>query len=114
MAVESIRQHGTGQTKYFELGINILELAQRAKEIYLKRSVEEKRQLLGLVFSNLSLKDGNTSSVYHPAFQLIAERVKIGQLLPRQDDYRTINWNKMFENPEVILSQIQQLLHPAL
>lgn len=83
VAVESIRQHDTSQTKYFELGMNILELAQRAKEIYLKRSVEEKRQLLSLVFSNLSLKDGNASSVYHPAFQLIAERVKTSQLLRR-------------------------------
>jgi len=81
MVIESIRQHNAGQTKYFELGMSILELAQKAKEIYLNRSVEEKRQLLALTFSNLALKDGNLYPVYHSALQLIAERVKTGELL---------------------------------
>ena len=73
---DSIKRHETGRAKYFELGMNILELAQRAKEIYLKRSVEEKRQLLKLVFSNLVLKDGNLRPGWHPAFRLIAEKAK--------------------------------------
>ena len=56
--------------------MNILELAQRAKEIYISRSVDEKRQLLKLVFSNLVLKDGNLRPDLHPAFRLIAEKAK--------------------------------------
>ncbi|MFH2068183.1 MAG: hypothetical protein ABII89_01800 [Candidatus Omnitrophota bacterium] len=74
--LDSIRRHETGREKYFELGMNILELAQRAREIYISRSVEEKRQLLKLVFSNLVLKDGNLCPDWHPAFRLIAEKAK--------------------------------------
>lgn len=31
--LKAIERHSTAQTKYFELGINILELSQRTKEI---------------------------------------------------------------------------------
>ena len=34
--------------------------------------------------------------------------------LPRWDDYRTLNWGEIYKYPEVILSQIQQLLQPVL
>jgi hypothetical protein len=36
--------------KYYELGLNLYELSQRAKEIYLKAKLEEKGQLIKLVF----------------------------------------------------------------
>ncbi|MSU74874.1 recombinase family protein, partial [Candidatus Kaiserbacteria bacterium] len=48
------------ETKYFELYINVLDLARRAREIYEKRSPEERRMLLAHIFSNLTLKDKDT------------------------------------------------------
>ena len=41
--VRSIEKHSNAQTKYFELGISNLELSQKAKEIYQKATIEEKR-----------------------------------------------------------------------
>ncbi len=48
----------TQETEYFEVGLNILELASRAKEIYSKRTPVEKRMLLKYLFKHISLKDG--------------------------------------------------------
>lgn len=70
---------------YFELGLNIFELSQRARNIYVSRLFDEKRQLLNFVFSNLTLKDGIISPVYHPAFQIIAKNVKNGEWLGEVD-----------------------------
>ena len=49
---------------------------ETGKKIYISRSVEEERQLLKLVFSNLVLKDGNLRPDWHPDFRLIAEKTK--------------------------------------
>ena len=68
-------------TNYVNLGLNILELSQKAGQIYSSRSIEEKRKLLKLVFLNLPLKDGKLSPVYTSAFNIIAERAKSGEWL---------------------------------
>jgi site-specific DNA recombinase len=47
----------TEETKYFELYLGIIDLARRAREIYEKRSPEERRLLLSHIFSNLTIKD---------------------------------------------------------
>ena len=47
--LSAIERHSEAQTKYFELGVSILELSQKAREIYQKASVEQKRMLLKLM-----------------------------------------------------------------
>lgn len=64
------------ETKYFEIGINILDLARRAAEIYEKRSPEEKRMLLSHIFLNLILKDGNVAYSLTKPVEKIAKRVQ--------------------------------------
>ena len=73
--VSSIGKHNNAQTKYFELGISILELSQRAKEIYQKATIEEKRTLLSLVFSNLYLNEGKLTTFYTKPFEILANSV---------------------------------------
>ena len=73
--VSSIKKHSNAQTKYFELGMSILELSQKAKEIYQKATIEEKRTLLTLVFSNLYLNEGKLSVSYTPAFEILSNCV---------------------------------------
>ena len=90
-----IHHHKEANVNYFELGINILELSQKTKDIYLSRSAEEKRQLLSFVFSNLSLKDGNLSPVYAPAFQIVAKRAENQDWLGRMDS----NHHNGIQNP---------------
>lgn len=64
------------ETKYFELYINILDLARRAREIYEKRSPEERRLLLSHIFSNLILKDKKADTVLKNSVKKISKRIQ--------------------------------------
>ncbi|KKS27987.1 MAG: Recombinase [Parcubacteria group bacterium GW2011_GWC1_42_11] len=64
------------ETKYFEVYINILDLARRAREIYEKRTPEEKRLLISHLFSNLVLKDKEASYLLKKPVELFAKRVQ--------------------------------------
>lgn len=64
------------ETKYFEIYINILDLARRAREIYEKRSPEERRLLLSHIFSNIILKDKKASSLLKSSTNKLAQRVQ--------------------------------------
>ena len=73
----SIEMQSSAQTKYFELGISILELSQRAKEIYQKAEIEEKRRLLKLIFSNFYLEEGKLKINYSKPFEVLANAVSV-------------------------------------
>jgi len=130
--VSSIKKHSNAQTKYFELGISILELSQRAKEIYQKATIEEKRTLLSLIFSNLRLNEGKLSINYTKPFEILAGSVlatkkiepqfltqkrakspEIAPLLARWDDFRTFKWIDSVKCPELVLKQTKELLAVA-
>ena len=64
------------ETRYFELYINILDLARRAREIYEKRSPEERRLLLSHIFSNLYLKDKKASYLLKNSVEVLSKRVQ--------------------------------------
>ncbi|MBI3045959.1 MAG: recombinase family protein [Candidatus Harrisonbacteria bacterium] len=61
--------------KYYELGASIIDLAHRAKEIYSnpKRTIDEKRLLMNLMFSTLTIKDGELTVGYSKAFEILAK-----------------------------------------
>lgn len=82
-------RHQSAGVDYYELGTSILELSRKAVNTYLSRSNTEKRQLLQILLSNLYLKDGNLSPVYHPAFQILAEKAKNRVWLGGLDAIRT-------------------------
>ena len=50
-----------------------MELAQRAKEIYMseKRTIEEKRILINLIFSNLTLNNGTLAVSFTQAYSIL-------------------------------------------
>jgi DNA invertase Pin-like site-specific DNA recombinase len=128
--ISSIEKHSNAQNKYFELGINILELSQKAKEIYLKASEEQKRMLLNLVFSKLTLNNGKlkvfysrpfeiclrgvqfTNKIFEPQFsiQKSPKRAKTDILLRGWDEFRTLKWIDEIDCPELIITQVMQLL----
>lgn len=64
------------ETRYFEIWLNILDLAHRAREIYEKRSPEQKRLLLTHIFSNLMLKDKKIIYTLKKPIEIIAKRVQ--------------------------------------
>lgn len=74
--LKQIEKIKSEETKYFELYINILDLARRAGEIYKKRNPEEKRMLLQNLFSNLTVKDRNTTYSFKTTVEVFAKRVQ--------------------------------------
>ena len=72
---QSLENMGESRQKYYEAGIAIHELATNAKEIYQseKATIEDKRMLLGYLFSNITMKDGIIKPEYTFAFEFLAE-----------------------------------------
>jgi site-specific DNA recombinase len=69
---KAIKTHAHTSTRYFELAMNVYDLSQRAKEIYEgTKEIDSKRQLLRLVYENLSVKDGKIFYTYTKAFKLL-------------------------------------------
>ncbi len=54
----------------------VIDLAKRAKEIYMKRSPEEKRLLLSHIFSNSMLKDQKVAYTLTKNVECITQRVQ--------------------------------------
>ncbi len=80
--LNATERHKRANIGYFELGLNIFEISQKAKQLYKeKATLEEKRNLLNFVFSNLFLRDKKLNFVYKNAFQIVAGRAKTGNLL---------------------------------
>ncbi len=74
--ITSIQKHKNANISYAELGSAIIDLTQRAEELYREKATfEQKRQLLNIVFRKLLLKDKVVTPVYNKAFKFIAERV---------------------------------------
>jgi DNA invertase Pin-like site-specific DNA recombinase len=71
----AIKRHEKANLKYYELGLNLYELSQKAKEIYLKAKLEEKRQLIKLVFKELFLKGNNLIFTYTKPFELLSKAI---------------------------------------
>jgi len=75
---QTIEKHNHASGKYYQLGINIYELSQHAKQIYLKaKNKEDRRSLINLVFSKLTLDKGRLEVEYSKTFKLLSEAVTL-------------------------------------
>lgn len=71
----AIAKHKDANLSYVELGSHILDLTQRAEDLYHKATKQQKRKLLGIVFDKLLVEDKVVTPVYNKAFEFIVERV---------------------------------------
>jgi hypothetical protein len=75
----SIKGHNTATTKYIEFGVNIFELSQKTKDLFLKTKkinlIVEQRRLLKLVFTDMKLNEGVLTFKFTPTFSLSSEAV---------------------------------------
>ena len=67
----AIGAHERANESYVEDGIQLLELAQRAAELFRRQVPSEKRRLLRLLLSNCSWRDGQLSTTFRQPFDLI-------------------------------------------
>ena len=57
-----IKAHQSANTSYFQTGIQILQLANRAYDLYLQQTAHEQRKLLNTILSNCSFYCGTLMS----------------------------------------------------
>ncbi len=80
--LDAIVKHTKANIDYQKLGMNIFELSQLGRDIYEKKALmEEKRELLNFVFSNLKIKDGKVAPTLQNGFELVAARAQGGDWL---------------------------------
>jgi site-specific DNA recombinase len=70
---ELIRDHRDANQTYFDEGIRLLELAQKAGRLLPQQSSAEKRRLLGFVPANCTWKDARLAAAYRRPFLLLAK-----------------------------------------
>ena len=68
-----IKQHRTADDKYVDFGCLVLDVANRASEIYQVRKPEEKKYLCNLIFSNLFLADKTVKFRLNTIFQAVLQ-----------------------------------------
>lgn len=82
--LRKMESHQTANTSYIDQGIRILELANRAWELYEKQEMHEKRRLLDFVCSNSTWADGKLLPNYRKPFDLIVEARKMQDEIEEQ------------------------------
>jgi site-specific DNA recombinase len=70
---------------YLQQGVQILELANKAYNLYLQQPHEERAKLLRFVLLNCSLKAGNLTAVYRKPFDMLANWVEYQERRPQGD-----------------------------
>jgi hypothetical protein len=70
--MRDIDAHQVANKNYIEEGIRLLDLAQRAHQLFESQPPSEKRKMLDFVLSNCTWKDGTLSAEYRKPFDLLA------------------------------------------
>ena len=70
--LHNLEQHQNANQSYLEEGVTILELADRAAELFEKQVASEKRRLLDFVVSNCRWADGELMVKFRQPFDLSA------------------------------------------
>lgn len=71
----SIDEHETANQNYLDEGVMLLEVVQRAPDLFEKQPAAGKRRLLNFVLSNCSWKGGELTVTYRQPFDIIATSV---------------------------------------
>ena len=69
-------------TRYIEQATLILELAKKAPALFKKANLEQKRKIVGLLFSNCFIRDGNIDLELKVPYNRILESSKTGNWRP--------------------------------
>jgi len=99
-----IERHRAADDSYMDQGIQLLDLAQNAHQLFMAQPAKEKRRLLNFLLSNCTWQQGTLTVEYKEPFDLLAETVAAAARveaaegaemaqkqiwLPFVDDYRT-------------------------
>lgn len=91
---KNIKRLSTQNTEYIEHAIDILELTQNAAEIFREKPLEERRVILGDIFSNITLNGKHMTVTWRPEAEVVRKAVentkRLGEILePSSDQSKT-------------------------
>lgn len=69
-----IEQHQTGENAFRTTLEGLISVASRAADLFARSTTEQKRQLLGFVFSNLQLRGKKLEISWRSPFELMVDR----------------------------------------
>ena len=107
---EEIQKYTDADENYYITANTVLNLAQRAYEIFQSSKVEEKRQLLNFLLQNPQLKGRKLMFTLKKPFDTIVEANRCSNWLAKWDDFRTLKWIDEIKYPELILKEAKELL----
>lgn len=84
-----LEQHHKGNEQFKIALSSLISLASQAHDIFASSTIDEKRQLLGYVFSNLELEGGKLRFSLRTPFHLFADLASCKKWLPTFDILRT-------------------------
>ncbi len=67
--LKTLEEHKRGSVSYIEMGIQLIELAEKALVLYEHQNFTNRRRLLRFISSNYLLEGENLSPVWNPAFE---------------------------------------------
>lgn len=82
---ELLERHHSGDEQFRIAVITMITLASKAAELFERSQIEEKRQLMGYVFSNLELKGSTLCYSLRKPFHLLVDLASCKEWLPEQD-----------------------------
>jgi site-specific DNA recombinase len=71
-----IQAHRESDQVYLSEGIRLLELAGRARELFLIQPAREKRRLLNFLLSNCTWKEGELDATFRQPFDMLRDTIK--------------------------------------
>lgn len=114
---ETIEKHNNARDKYRELGLNLYEVSQRGKELFVKKHPEKKRILLGLIFAKLTLQNGVLSYELTKAFQILQKLVELTNNRTKVDKNEEMTTNTFVQEEKIdrsIQTPLFAFLHPEV
>ena len=88
----------------------MLDVANRASDIYKVRKPEEKKYLCNLVFSNLFLADKTVKFRLNTIFQAVLKYQETKDWLALGNVFRTYDWLKPYQPIDLTFNIVQQIL----
>ena len=71
--LREIERHQEADKSYMDEGVQLLELARKAQELFAQQQPQEKRRLLNFLLSNCTWEDGEVIATFRQPFDLLAE-----------------------------------------
>ena len=80
-----IKTHQNANLSYYQTGAQILELANKAYDLYLQQTAHEQRKLLNTILSNCTFYRGTLYPTYRKPFDILAKGLQIQSKRGRRD-----------------------------